>query len=169
MLGKRSWFISSEFRFNVYGKFRGLWTKKKFFGKHETSLCIKSEKRLWIPNDDMIACLKSQKLTEYRCVWPYGTLKQIECSSGRIVQDVWTQHISPTTIRAHNTPAIAGQRTGKLLLVLNDAHNSINNPTVQIADPRKQNTLLPGNSTTDRRPISHRDGDICSYRNHAPF
>ena len=100
MLGKRSWFISSEFRFNVYGKFRGLWTKKKFFGKHETSLCIKSEKRLWIPNDDMIACLKSQKLTEYRCVWPYGTLKQIECSSGRIVQDVWTQHISPTTIRA---------------------------------------------------------------------
>ena len=31
----------------------------------------------------------------------------------------------------------------KLLFVLNDAHNPLNNPTVQIADPRKQNTLLP--------------------------
>ena len=49
--------------------------------------------------------------------------------------------------------AIAGQRTVRLLLVLNDAHNPINNPTVQIADPRKQNTLLPGNSTNDRRTI----------------
>ena len=39
-------------------------------------------------------------MTEYRCVWPYGTLWYIECSSNRIAQDVWTQHISPTTIRA---------------------------------------------------------------------
>ena len=29
----------------------------------------------------------------------------------------------------------------RLLLVLNDAHNPINNPTVQIADPGKQNTF----------------------------
>ena len=37
-----------------YGKFRGLWTREYFFDKHETSLCIKCEKRLWIPNDDMV-------------------------------------------------------------------------------------------------------------------
>ena len=59
--------------------------------------------------------------------------------------------------------------TVKLLLVLNDAHNPSNNTTVQIADPRKQNTLLPGNSTTNRRTISHHDGDICSYHNDTPF
>ena len=47
--------------------------------------------------------------------------------------------------------AIAGQHTVKLLLVLNDAHNPINNPTVQIADPRKQNTILLGNYQTNRR------------------
>ena len=51
----------------------------------------------------------------------------------------------------------------KLLLVLNDAHNPINNPTVQIADPCKQNTLLSGNSTTNTRTISHHDGDLISY------
>ena len=39
----------------------------------------------------------------------------------------------------------------------------INNPIVQIADPRKQNTLLLGNYTTDGRTISHHDGDIISY------
>ena len=65
--------------------------------------------------------------------------------------------------------AIVGQRTVRLLLVLDDAHNSIDNPTVQIADPRKQNTLLPGNSTTDRRTILHHDGDICSYHNDSPY
>ena len=53
----------------------------------------------------------------------------------------------------------------RLLFVLNDAHNPINNPTVHIADMRKQNTLLPGNSTTDRRTISHHDGDICFNHN----
>ena len=47
--------------------------------------------------------------------------------------------------------AIAGQRTVKLLLVLNDAHNPINNPTVQIADPHKQNNILLGNYKTNRR------------------
>ena len=54
-------------------------------------------------------------------------------------------------------------------LVLNDAHNPINNPTVQIADLHKQKTLLPGNSTTDKRIISHHDGDICFYHNDTPF
>ena len=39
-------------------------------------------------------------MTEYRCVWPYGTLWYIECSSNWIAQDVWTQRISPTTIWA---------------------------------------------------------------------
>ena len=49
----------------------------------------------------------------------------------------------------------------KLLLVLNDAHNPINNPTVQITDPRKPNTLLPGNSTTDRISVpSHTTMEI---------
>ena len=50
--------------------------------------------RKLFPFDDVI-----MKLTEYRCVWPYGAVWHIECSSSRIVQ-VWTQHISPTTIRA---------------------------------------------------------------------
>ena len=53
--------------------------------------------------------------------------------------------------------AIAGHRKVKLLLVLNDAHNPINNPTVQIADLRKQNTLLLGNYTNDRRTSLHHD------------
>ena len=56
--------------------------------------------------------------------------------------------------------AIAGQRTVGLLLVLNDAHKPINNPTVRIADLRKQNTLLSGNYTTDRRTILHHDGCV---------
>ena len=45
-----------------YGKLRGLRAKEYFFGKHETRLCIKWEKRLWLPNDDVVACLKSQKI-----------------------------------------------------------------------------------------------------------
>ena len=67
--------------------------------------------------------------------------------------------------------AIAGQRTVKLLLVLNDAHNPINNPTVQIVDARKQNPLLPGNYITDHdgRTISHHDEDIYSYHNETTF
>ena len=51
----------------------------------------------------------------------------------------------------------------KSLLVLNDAHNPINNPAVQIADPGKQNTFLQGNYITNRRTISHHDGNVCSY------
>ena len=77
-----------------------------------------------------------------------------------------------STKKSANLPkrqAIVGQRTVKLLLVLYDAHSPINNPTVQIADPRKQNTLLPGNSTAYRRTISPHDGDICSYHNDIPF
>ena len=78
----------------------------------------------------------------------------------------YTTHSSynhSSTNKSANLPkrkAIAGQHTVKLLLVLKDAHNPINNPTVQIANPRKQNTLLLGNYTTNRRNISHHDGDI---------
>ena len=43
-----------------YGKFCGLWTKEYLFGKHESILCLKCEKRLGIPDDDVVACLKSQ-------------------------------------------------------------------------------------------------------------
>ena len=64
---------------------------------------------------------------------------------------------------------MAGQYTVRLLLVFNDAHNPINNPTVQIADPGKQNTLLLGNYTTNRRTISHHEGDVCSYHPDTPF
>ena len=46
----------------LFGKFRGWWTKEEFYGKHETGLCIKCEKRLWIPDDDVVACLKSQNI-----------------------------------------------------------------------------------------------------------
>ena len=56
-----------------------------------------------------------------------------------------------------------------LFWILNDAHNPINNPTVRIADPRKQNTLLSRNYTTDRRTILHHDGDVCSYHHGTPF
>ena len=56
--------------------------------------------------------------------------------------------------------AIAGQHTVKLLLVLKDAHNPINNPNVQIANLRKQNALLLGTYTTDNRTISHHDADM---------
>ena len=69
-----------------------------------------------------------------------------------------------STNKSANLPkrqAVAGQRTVGLLLVSNDAHNLFNNPTVRIADSRKQNTLLSGNYTTDRRTILHHDGDVC--------
>ena len=65
--------------------------------------------------------------------------------------------------------AIAGQRTVTLFLVLNDAHNPINNPTVQIADPGKQNTLLLRNYTCNRRAISQNDGDINYYHHGTPI
>ena len=52
----------------------------------------------------------------------------------------------------------AGQCTVKLLLVLKNAHNPIDYTSVQISYPRKQNTLLLRNFTTDRHTISHHDG-----------
>ena len=42
----------------LFDKFRGLWTKESFYDKHETGLCIKCEKRLWITNDDVVAYVK---------------------------------------------------------------------------------------------------------------
>ena len=132
----------------LYGKLRGLWTKEKYFGKHETSLCMKREKRLWIPSDDVGACQKSQKIYWIPLCLAIWNLLQIECSSDRII---WKQHSFSyshlSTNKSANLPirqAIAGQHRVRLLLVLNDAHNLINNPTVQIPDPRKQNILLPG-------------------------
>ena len=65
--------------------------------------------------------------------------------------------------------ALAGQRTVKLLLVFDNAHNPINNPAVQIADPGKQNTLLLVNYTTNRRTISHPDGHVSSYHHDTLF
>ena len=56
-----------------------------------------------------------------------------------------------------------------LLLVLNDAHNPINNPIVRIADQRKQDTLLSENYTTDMRTILHHDGDVCFHHYDTPF
>ena len=53
-----------------YGRYRGLWTKEQFFGKHETSFCIKSKKRLLIPNDDYkrsnVAPSESYKMSEQK-------------------------------------------------------------------------------------------------------
>ena len=139
-----------------------------FFGKHETSLCIKSEKRLWIPNDDVVACLKSQKKWLNKAV--FGHMEHYNRSNAdRCLNTTYFSYNHSSTNKSANLPkrqAIAGQRTVKLLLVLNDAHNPINNPTVQVADPRKQNTLLPGKSTTDRRIISHHDGDMFSSQWH---
>ena len=68
-----------------------------------------------------------------------------------------------------STNKSANLGTMKLLLVLYDAHNPINNPTARIADLHKQNTLLPGNPTADRPTISPNDGYICSYHNDMPF
>ena len=73
-----------------------------------------------------------------------------------------------STNKSANLPkrrAIAGQRTVGLLLVLNDVNNPVNNQTVRIADPRKQNTLLSGNYTTDRRTILHHEEYVC-YNHH---
>ena len=124
----------------------------------------------------MVACLKSQKID---CIplcltiWNIITDRmQLRQNRTRCLNTTYFSYNHSSTNKSANLPkrqAIAGQRAVRLLLLLNDAHNRINNPTVQITDPRKQNILLPGNSTTDRRIISHHDGDICSYHNDTPF
>ena len=79
----------------------------------------------------------------------------------RCLNVTYVSHNHSSTNKFANLPKrqrITGQRTVKLLLVwnnANNAHNPINNPTVQITDLSKQNTLLLGNYTTDRRTVSH--------------
>ena len=127
----------------------------------------------WIPNNDVVVCLKSQKLTaasghiQHHNISNVSPTESYKMSERSIFS---CNHSSPN--KSANLPkrqAIAGQRTVRLLLVLNDAHNPINNPTVQIADPGKQNTLLLRNYTTNGRAISHNDGDVCSYHHGIPF
>ena len=43
----------------LFVKFLCLWTNEYFYGKHESCLCIKCEKRLWITNEDVVTCLES--------------------------------------------------------------------------------------------------------------
>ena len=159
-----------------FGKFRGLWTKEWFYGKHETGLCVKCEKRLWIPNNDVVAYLKPQKLARILQrlaifnIIPYRM--QPQQNRTRCLNATYFSYNHSSPNKSANLPkrqAIAGQRTVGVLLVLNDAHNPINNLTIQITDPGKQNTVLPRNYTNNRRVISHNDGDVCSYHHGTPF
>ena len=124
----------------------------------------------------MVACLKLQKLDRIPLrlaifnIITYRMLPQQNCTRCLNATYFSYNHLSPN--KSANLPkrqAIAGQHLVRLLLVLNDAHNSINNPTVQIADPGKQKTLLLRNFTTNRRAISHNDEDVCSYHHGTPF
>ena len=83
-------FISSEFKFILICQLSRF---MNFHDKHETGLCIKCEKRLWITNDDVVACVKSQKIE-----WMPLRLAIWNIIKYRMY--VWTPHISPTTIRA---------------------------------------------------------------------
>ena len=111
----------------------------------------------------MVACLKSQKLDRIPLrfaifnIITYQMLPQQNRT--RCLNETYFSYNHSSPNKSANLPrrqAIAGQRTVRLLLVLNDAHNPINNPTVQIADPGKQKTLLLRNYTTNRRAISQR-------------
>ena len=144
--------------------------------KHETGLCIKCKKRLWIPNNDVVACLKLQKLDWiplHLAIFNIITYRMYpQQNRTRCLNASYFSYNHSSSNKSANLPkrqAIAGQRTVRLLLVLNDAHNPINNPTVQIADPGKENTLLLRNYTTNRRAISHNDGDVCSYHHGTSF
>ena len=116
----------------------------------------------------MVACLKLQKINwiPLCLAIEHYNRSNVAPNCTICLNTTCFSYNHPSTNKSVNLPikqAIAGQRTVRLLLVLNDAHNPINNPTAQIANPRKQNTSLPGNSTTDRHTISHHDGDIISY------
>ena len=167
------------FRANLYalcyGKLRGTWTKEHFFWQAWNQ----SLHKVWETTmNTQRPCGRMSEITEN---WPntavYGHMERYNKSNyfrQTRTKCLNTTHFSYNHSSAHksaNLPiilAIAGQRTVRSLLVLNDAHNPFNNPTVQIADPRKQNTLLSGNFTPDRRTILHHDGDICSYK-YTPF
>ena len=124
----------------------------------------------------MVACVKSLNI-DWKplrlATWNIIIYRmQLQQNRTRCLNAASFSYNHSITNKCTNLPkrrAIAGQRTVGLLLVLNDAHNPINNPTVRIADPRKQNTLLSRNYTTDRRTILHQDGDVCSHHHGTPF
>ena len=126
-------------------------------------------------------CVRMSKITEnWLNIAVFGHMEHYNRSNVAPTESYkMSEHnifLLPTTIQApKNLQIYLKDRLSQVsvqwgyCLVLNDAHNPINNPTVQMADPHKQNTLLPGNSTTDKRIISHHDGDICFYHNDTPF
>ena len=127
----------------LFGKFRGLWTKEQFYDKHETDLSIKCEKRLWMTNDDGVACVKSQKIDGIPlrlAIWNIIIYRMwLQQNRTRCLNAKYISYNHSSTNKSANLPkrrTIAGQRTVGLLLVLNEVHNPINNPTVRIADPR---------------------------------
>ena len=70
----------------------------------------------------------------------------------------------------HGRVAVELQEQGYVMyLAWIATDDTFNNPTVRIADPRKQNTLLSRNYPTDRRTILHHDGDVFSYHYGTPF
>ena len=123
-------------------------------------------------------CGRTCKITEnWLNIAAFGHMEHYNISnvsSNRIAQDVWMQHISPTTIRAPtNLQTYLKDRLsqvsvqwGYCLFWMMRTTLSI---TVRIADPSKQNTPLSGNYTTDRRTILHHNGDVCSYHHDTPF
>ena len=124
----------------------------------------------------MVACVKSQKIDWIPlrlAIWNIIIYPmQLQQNRTRWLNATYFSYNNSSTNKYANLPrrrAIAGRRTVGLLLVLNDAHNPINNPTVRIVGPRKQHTLLSGSYTTDRRTIIHHNGDVCSYPNDTPF
>ena len=135
---------------------------------HETGLCIKCEKRLWITNDDVVTCVKSQNIDWIPlrlAIWNMIIYRMKLQQNRTCLNATYFSYNHSITNKSANLPkrrATAGQRTVGLLPVSNDAHNPINNPTVWIADPRKQIILLSRNDTTDRRTILLNDGDVCS-------
>ena len=103
----------------------------------------------------MVACLISQKIDWIPLrftIWNIITYWiQLQKNCKRCLNATYFSHNSSSTNKSVNLSkrqAVAGQRTVKLLLVLNDAHNPINNPTAQIVDPRKLqcSEVFKGNS-----------------------
>ena len=116
-----------------------------FLGKHESIICIKCEKRLRIPNDDVVACLKSQIIDWIPlCLAIWNIIADrmyLRQNHTWCLNTIYFSHNHSNTNKSANLlkrQAIAGQRTVKLSLIINDAHNPNNNPTVLIADPRKK-------------------------------
>ena len=157
MLGKWWWFISSEVKFTV------LWQVSWFMNQEAWN---QSLHKVWeTATNTQWRCGRMSKITAnllntavFGHMELYNRSNVAPTESHKMSEHNIFFHSS--TNKSANLPkrqAIAGQHAVKLLFVLNDAHNPINNPTVQIVDPRKQNTLLAGNYKTDRRTISHHE------------